>query len=402
MESEGLSSLSREHLEALQLRKLNAVLHRERQRRGFYRHLPGTVESLSELATLPTTSQDDLLRHSGAMLLSSQAFASRIVSDATTGTSGSVKKVYYSQGDLANTIAFFTAGLGELVSPGDKVLIGFPRSRPDGLSSLIASAIGRLGAIPILPGLDASYARLKDLVERESPGVFVGMPVPLLSLSRMLGGSSISRAVVSADTLPPSVEAAFSLALGRTPSVELFPHYGSRELCLGGAFTCREHGGMHIRENHLIPEIVDERGHPVPRGEFGELVITTVGMELLPLIRYRTGDRARLIPGGCGCSSVTSCLDGVRRIRRGVDMSILDDALFEIESLIDYELAMRDGRVSVFALTVDGRGGTQIKQRLKGVLGDRIVELQLRRATLADGPLYLGKREVRVAAGVGR
>ena len=93
---------------------------------------------------------------------------------------------------------------------------------------------------------------------------------------------------------------------------KLYPHYGSRECGLGGAVTCEAFEGMHLRENHMIPEIIDEKGNVLPEGEYGELVLTTIGADAMPLIRYRTGDYTRILPP-CPCGGVTKRLDIVSR-----------------------------------------------------------------------------------------
>ena len=96
----------------------------------------------------------------------------------------------------------------------------------------------------------------------------------------------IRRALISADACPAGVMEELEKGLGG----KLYPHYGSRECGLGGAVTCSAFEGMHLRENHIIPEIIDENGNVLPDGAYGELVITTIGLEAMPLIRYRTGD----------------------------------------------------------------------------------------------------------------
>ena len=98
---------------------------------------------------------------------------------------------------------------------------------------------------------------------------------------------------------------------------KLYPHYGSRECGLGGAVTCEAFEGMHLRENHMIPEIIDEKGNVLPEGEYGELVLTTIGADAMPLIRYRTGDHTRILPP-CPCGGVTKRLDIVSRRERGI------------------------------------------------------------------------------------
>ena len=153
MSQEGLRRLTRSEIEAVQLAKLNRVLALERRRDGFYRGLPEHVDSLRELQALPFTTDEDLARNAPGMLLCSQAEIRRVLSDATSGTTGAAKRVFYTEGDCRNTVELFKAGLGELVCPGSVTMICFPFSGPFGLGELIAEAISRLGARPLRLGL---------------------------------------------------------------------------------------------------------------------------------------------------------------------------------------------------------------------------------------------------------
>ena len=179
------------------------------------------------------------------------------------------------------------------------LMICFPLSGPYGLGELIAEAVTRLGATPLKLGPRLSYDDYRDAMERAD--TFVGMPVQLLSLLRAWGPLRLERALVSGDACPAGIMAACEDLLGS----RLFPHYGSREMGMAGAITCPAHEGMHLRENHVIAEIIGPDGGVLPPGETGELVITTVGMEALPLIRYRTGDFTRILPAPCGIRTVS-------------------------------------------------------------------------------------------------
>ena len=351
-ELEGLPALSREALEALQLRRLNELLSREKARGGFYRGLPAGVGSLAELSALPFTTAEELSATAPGLLLTSQAEVERIISGVTSGTTGPAKRVFYTRRDLEHTVGFFAAGISEFTSPGDSVLIAMPFSGPDGLGELICRAVASLGANPVRAGVGRSLGELAGLTRRFSPAAYIGMSVPLLGLLRYMGRSSLSRALVSGDACPEGVCAGIERLLG----TRLFPHYGSREMCLGGAVTCAAHSGMHIRENHILVEIVDENGRVLPDGERGELVITTLDMEAMPLIRYRTGDVARIVPGPCACGCVCRRLE---RVSRAEDvMERLDSALFRLPGLVDYRASLGpDG-----ALLLDAVGSVRAGQ----------------------------------------
>lgn len=87
--------------------------------------------------------------------------------------------------------------------------------------------------------------------------------------------------------------------------VELFDIYGLTEIYGPGiGISCQEHAGMHYWDDYIYCEIIDPKtGAPVPDGEIGELVITTLRKQGAPLIRYRTHDLTRIIPGDCACGS---------------------------------------------------------------------------------------------------
>ena len=379
MAQEGLKRVDRPAIEAMQLSKLNALLARERERDGFYRALPERLSSLAELSALPFTTDEELAHHAAGLLLCSQAEIQRVLSDATSGTTGAAKRVYYTEGDCQRTVELFMAGLGELIFPGGVTMICFPFSGPFGLGELIAEAVERLGARPLKLGPGLSYGEYRQVVDREKPDTFVGMPVQLLSLLRVCGKGSLRRALVSGDACPTAVLESCEAILGS----RLFPHYGSREMALGGAICCPAHAGLHLRENHVIAEIVDEAGRPLAPGETGELIITTIGMEAMPLIRYRTGDYTRVLPGRCPCGSEVLRLDTVRRKDEASEIAALDDSLFRLPFVADYKATRENGRLRLEVLTC-----------WEGELPALDAYIETRPATLSDHALYRGKRRI--------
>ena len=389
-EQEGLEKVNRRTIEAIQLTKLNRLLAREKERGGFYGDLPEKLSALDELSALPFTTEEDLAQRAPGLLLCSQAQIQRVLSDATSGTTGAAKRVFYTEGDLENTVQLYMAGLGELIFPGSATLICFPFSGPFGLGELIAEAIGRLGARPVKAGPSLTYGDYAALLEKEKPDTFVGMPVQLLSLRRVCGRGSLRRALVSGDACPESVVAGCEALLGS----RLFPHYGSREMGMAGAICCRAHAGMHLRENAIIAEIVDEAGKPLPRGEWGELVITTIGPEAMPLIRYRTGDTTRILPGPCPCGSETARLDRIERKTEGLSAAALDEILFADPALADCRYERCGGELRIRALTCGELDEAALRQRLSTAAPALKVSLSDRPASSFDRALYPGKRSL--------
>ena len=105
--------------------------------------------------------------------------------------------------------------------------------------------------------------------------------------------------------------------------VKAYNSFGMSEMCGPGvAFECQEQNGLHIWEDYYIVEIIDpETLEPVPAGEVGELVLTTINREAMPLLRYRTRDLTRILPGECPCGRHHARLDRMKG--RSDDMIIL-------------------------------------------------------------------------------
>ena len=126
----------------------------------------------------------------------------------------------------------------------------------------------------------------------------------------------------------------------------VFRHFGMAETGYGAAVECERHRGLHIREADLLFEIVDETGKKLPDGEWGEVVVTTLTRRGMPLIRYKTGDLGRFLPGLCGCGSVLKRIEVRGRLGNvlhlptgNVHLSELDDVLDPLPWLSGFEVA---------------------------------------------------------------
>ena len=109
----------------------------------------------------------------------------------------------------------------------------------------------------------------------------------------------------------------------RMLNVKAYNSFGMTEMNGAGvAFECQEQNGMHFWEDCYLVEIIDpETGEPVPEGEIGELVLTTLDREMMPLIRYRTRDLTRILPGKCPCGRSHLRIDRIKG--RSDDMFII-------------------------------------------------------------------------------
>jgi phenylacetate-coenzyme A ligase PaaK-like adenylate-forming protein len=161
----------------------------------------------------------------------------------------------------------------------------------------------------------------------------------------MVGDGQLKSMLLCSDYAP----AALRRRIEENCGCETFLHYGATESGLGGAVECGAHDGCHIRESELLIEIIDPKsGKVLPDGECGEVVLTTLGREAMPLIRYRTGDMASLDRSGCSCGGVTARLKNIRgRMERCLLSSgallysqDIDEYLFEVPGLLDYRVSL--------------------------------------------------------------
>lgn len=166
-------------------------------------------------------------------------------------------------------------------------------------------------------------------------------------------------------------------------------NYGMSELCGPGVSgECTELCGMHINEDWFIPEIIDpETGEVLPEGELGELVVTCLGKEALPMIRYRTKDLTRLHYEPCACGRTTCRMDNLSGrsddmlVIRGVNVfpTQIEEVLLKIDEIgPHYEILVeRKNRLDVMTISVELVDDTllesyaklsELEQRIKAML----------------------------------
>ena len=169
----------------------------------------------------------------------------------------------------------------------------------------------------------------------------------------------------------------------RLLGIKATDNYGLSEIMGPGvSCECLVQRGMHIAEDHFYPEIVDpESGEPLPWGAPGELVLTTLTKEALPVIRYRTGDIAELIPGPCACGRThvrmakTSGRTDDMLIVRGVNVfpTQVESVLAEFEDTKPhYQIVVdRVGNIDTFELQVEASEEIFVDDRMREMEGLR-------------------------------
>jgi phenylacetate-CoA ligase len=369
-------TFTREAITAYQLRKVCEALYLARKKSIFYRSklapFPTDIASLDELRHYPFTTAEDIRREPLHFLCVSQDEIQRVVTLGSSGTTGQPKRVFFTASDQELTIDFFQVGMSTFTAPGDRVLILLPVERPGSVGDLLAIALERMGAIGLRHGLLGDMRQPLAIMANEDVNGIVGVPTQVLSLVRNAGMEKSNRirlksALLTMDHVPQAIVRAVEASWG----CRVYNHYGMTEMGLGGGVECQARRGYHLREADLYLEVIDPiRGRTVPEGAYGEVVFTTLTRRGMPLIRYRTGDISRFIPGDCPCGTVLRTLEKVRgRLSNRVDlgnghcltMADLDEALFPIDGVWNFTASLsREEKIDFLHVEVWGTRETKV------------------------------------------
>ncbi len=364
--------MGREELEQAQLERLQATLNRVYAHVPFYRKKfdamgisPEDVGSLADLARLPFTTKDDL-RANYPYGLFAVPLREVVRIHASSGTTGMSTVVGYTRNDIrtwSNLVARVITAGG--VTKDDVVQVAFGYGMFTGGFGLHYGA-ERVGA-SVIPASSGNTSRQIKIMQDFKTTALVSTPSYALLLAETIREAGIPRSALSlkyglfgAEPWSERMRREIQDALGITAT----DNYGLSEVIGPGvAGECLEQNGMHLAEDHFFVEVIDpETLAPVPDGQVGELVITTLTKEAFPMIRYRTRDLTSFITGECPCgrtgrrmARVTGRTDDMLIIK-GVNVfpSQIEAVLFGIEGtephyqiVIDRKGAMDEATVLV-------------------------------------------------------
>ncbi|MBY8863768.1 phenylacetate--CoA ligase [Nocardia sp. CA2R105] len=299
---------SRDHISALQLQRLQWSIAHAYDNVPHYRAAfdaagvhPSDLKQLSDVAKFPFTTKSDLrANYPFGMFAVPQERISRV--HASSGTTGQPTVVGYTETDLNNWADLIARSLrAGGVRPTDKVHIAYGYGLfTGGLGAHYGAERYGCTVIPMSGGMTE---RQVQLIEDFRPDAIMVTPSYMLTILDSMLDKGIDPAATSLRVgvfgAEPWTEK-MRLELEQHLAIDAVDIYGLSEVIGPGvAMECAEtKDGLHIWEDHFYPEIVDpETGAVLPDGEEGELVFTSLTKEAMPVIRYRTRDLTRLLPG---------------------------------------------------------------------------------------------------------
>ena len=348
---EKMETLSGTSLEELRLGRLRATLERIWDAGVPYRSrmeeaglAPSAVKGMEDLERLPFSVKKDFKEcYPLGMLAVPPELVVRF--HASSGTTGSRTLVAYTAGDLDNwteLVARFATAAGVVSS--DVAQISFTYGLFTGGFGL-HYGLERIGAA-VVPASGGNTDLQLSLISELKSTVLVGTPTYALHLleegtSRAFDfkGSTLRLGLFGAEPWSEGIRARLEDGMG----ISATDNYGLSEVVGPGVSgECELKDGMHISEDHFIAEVVDPAtGNALPDGEQGELVLTTLTREAMPVIRFRTGDLTVIDRSPCGCGRKNARMGKVlgrtddMLIIRGVNVypSQVERTLLEIEGI---------------------------------------------------------------------
>ncbi len=354
--------LDPEALRALQTERLRDLVARLRSSEAPYWHRKlegiGSVESLEDLPALPFTHKQEF-RDAFPYGMVAIPMDRVVRIHASSGTSGKPTIVAYSANDVGvfaqvNARSLSAAGGG----PGDIVHVAYGYGLFTGGLGL-HYGVEELGAVAVPasggnPGFQVQLladAGATGLASTPSFALLLAERATELGVKDAIGLRwGIHGAEAWSEELRTKVEEAWG---GGYSACDI---YGLSEVIGPGvAAECRENkGGMHIFEDHFYPEVVDVvTGEPVADGEAGELVITTLTKEAQPVIRYRTRDITRFLPGPCPCGRTSR---RIGRLEGRADDMLIIRGINVYPRTIEAVLMDDPDLGSNYAIIIDRRG----------------------------------------------
>lgn len=307
-----METIGRRSLEELQLKRLRSSFGRLYRSIPSYREQclatglsPSKISSLKDLSRIPFTTSEDLRAGYPANLLTtSRDRAIRL--HTSSGTTGKPKALFFSKKDIAQAADLMARCLTMTGTGAGDVLQNMMTYGLFTGALMMHYGAEKVGALVIPSGPGNTERQIALMRDFGTTAVHI-LPSYALYLATFMQQHGIDpkkdlllkRAYMGAEPYSEKTRIKIEKLFG----IDVYNCYGLTEMNGPGvAFECREKNGLHLWEDNFLLEIVDPMtGEQLPDGEEGELVLTTLCREAMPIMRYRTRDITRIISGRCAC-----------------------------------------------------------------------------------------------------
>jgi phenylacetate-CoA ligase len=325
-----IETASESELEALRLQRLRETIERasksEFYGKKFSKEKYTNPESTADISAYPFTTKDDLRAYFPYGFLT-VPLSEVVRLHSSSGTTGNPTVVFHTIDDIEswkNTMARCMFMAGARKHDVFQNMMGYGLFTGGLGFHYGAEKLGML-TIPIGPG---NSKRQVWFMQQFKSTVLHILPSYALRLAEVIEEMSVDRkselsirlAFIGAEPHTEEIRRKIEQSL----DITAFNSYGLSEMQGPGvAFECEEKNGLHLWEDQFLMEIVDPKTlEPVPDGEEGELVLTTLARRAMPLVRYRTRDLTRILPGPCACGRTHRRIDRIKG--RSDDMLIIN------------------------------------------------------------------------------
>lgn len=350
IEETDIKNNSREALEKYQLDKINEIISHGKKGVFYNKHLSGidSVKTFKDFEKLPFTTPKDIIDKPNEFLCVPQKSVKRIVTLKTSGTTSEVsKRIFFTEKDLNLTINFFEHGFKDMLNENDRVMIMMPGDMYGSVGDIIKKSLDRINVKGFIYGVLKDPDDAEKFIIENNINSIVAIPMQILYLSEAKKNTFIKyvrKLMLSADYVPEVL----LKRLKNKYNCIVFTHYGLTETAFGCAVECNCLDGYHIRENDIYLEIINPtNGKVLEDDKWGEIVITTLKREAMPLIRYRTGDGGAFKSKKCSCGTFLRTLYRSKgRIDnklilgkdRCIDHSEIDETILAYDGILDYKI----------------------------------------------------------------
>lgn len=322
---------------------------------------PDDFRTLADLEKFPFTFPTDLSGTSYSFLCTSQSEVEKPVTFYTSGSTGTKKRIFFSMADIQKSLDFLPRGMNTVVGKEEaRCQVFLQNSQGRGIGSILAKSLVDFGMQSWTSDLADSVENIIKVTLDNKVNVWFGEAITILRATRILAQRmtlselGMKCIFITMANIPQSM----INYLEQTWNCSVSTHYGLTESGWGLAVDCDVCPGYHYDEmNHFIEVVHPETGERLPYGAEGEVVLTNIARDCMPLIRYRTGDIATLYQSQCG-SHLDTLSHIVRRkegahILNGKELfpAIFDQAIFELPDTLDYHIFI-DGDQLYFDMEV--------------------------------------------------